>query len=347
MPKVSVIIPVFNCAAYVPDCLGSVTNQSEGDLEIIVVDDGSTDGTLYVVERIAATDARICVRAQPHSGFPGVARNVGLSRAAGQYISLLDGDDLYHPDKIKRTLEAFEKLERAEIVFHDYKPFQMRLDESGSFLENTHFTERAAAWLTEAGNKTYVCRRDFYNFTSLEFVPCHTSSTIFRRDLLPSTGPWFREDLRNGEDGDFWLRLIPDRKIAFINEVLSYYRVRTRSLSSDPISHLVGAIQLQTENFVRGRNAFSADEVRRYKSKIAALCSDLGYRHFCNSDTHNARSAYWRSMKTAFRAKTLAAYLKTFAPAGMVRSYRTWAQHHSRTHEPDDLRLVQRDPGPY
>jgi glycosyltransferase involved in cell wall biosynthesis len=323
-PKASVIIPAFNCEAYIADCLNSVTAQTEPDIEIIVVDDGSTDGTLDVAKQTASTDPRVSVYTQPHSGFPGVARNVGLARATARYVSFLDGDDLYHPEKIKRSLEAFTRLDGIEIVFHDYKRFTTRLADSQTFLESTHFTQRAAPWLNYTGEKAYLCRREFYNFTSLEFVPCHVSSTMLRRDLLPPASRWFREDLRNGEDGDFWLRVIPNRRIAFINEALSYYRVRPQSLSSDPIRHLLGAIQLQNENLARGREAFTPSEVRRYKAKIAALYLDLGYQYFCRFDADDARGAYRQSMKTAFRTKTLAAYVKTFAPAFLVRMYRRW-----------------------
>jgi glycosyltransferase involved in cell wall biosynthesis len=320
--KVSVIIPCFNCEPYIGECLRSVTAQSERDLEIIVVDDGSTDGSLDVVKQLANSDPRISIYSEPHSGYPGVSRNAGLSHATGRYIALLDGDDLFHPEKIKRSLAAFDQSDDLEIVFHDYQPFPERLEESGTFLQNTHFIQRAAAWLRYAGDKTYLCQKDFYVFASIEFAPCHISSTTFRRDLLAPAGPWFRQDLRNAEDGDFWLRLIRNRKIAFINEALSYYRVRAESLSSDPVKHLTGAIQLHSENFERGRAAFSPGEARRYQSKIAALLCDLGYQYFRRSETRAARSAYRRSMRTKFRAKTLAAYLKTFAPAPVVRIYR-------------------------
>jgi glycosyltransferase involved in cell wall biosynthesis len=339
MCKISVIIPVFNCEPYVADCLRSVTDQTERDLEIIVVDDGSTDGSLNAVRQIAASDPRISVCAQPHSGYPGVSRNVGLSHATARYVTLLDGDDLYHPDKVRRSLALFEHLDDVEIVFHDYKPFQRRLDEPGTALHNTSFTQRATPWLSFAGDKTYVCRKDFYKFASLEFVPCHISSTTFRRDLLSPSGPWFRENLRNGDDGDFWLRLLRNRKVAFLNEVLSYYRVRSPSISSDVIKHLVGAVELHTDNLTRGMDVFSAEEAQRYRSKIAALLCDLGYQYFLKYDNQDARSAYKRSMKMVFRAETLEAYLKTFAPKPVVGAYRKEFLHIETDDGRDDHRL--------
>jgi glycosyltransferase involved in cell wall biosynthesis len=341
MPKVSVIIPVFNCEPYIGECLRSVIAQTERDIEIIVVDDGSTDNSLKVVTEVTAADERVSIYAQPHSGFPGVSRNVGLSHATAPYVTLLDGDDLYHPDKIRRSLALFEHLNDVEIVFHDYKPFQRQLDEPGTALQNTRFIERAAPWLSHAGDKTYLCQGDFYKFASLEFVPCHISSTTFRRDLLSPSGPWFRENLRNGDDGDFWLRLLKGRKIAFLNEVLSYYRVRSPSISSDIIKHLVGAVELQADNLRRGMDVFSTEEAQRYRSKIAALHCDLGHQYFLNFDDRDARRAYRQSMSILFRSKTLKAYLKTFTPKPIVRAYRKRFQTRSSANEPGDHRLAQ------
>src|ERR1700676_4118751 len=111
MPKVSIIVPVFNCAPYIEDCLASLTAQTETDIEIIVVNDGSRDGTLEIVTRLAAKDGRISVLSFPsNSGYPGFARNQGIAHASGLNIAFLDGADLYHPRKIESVLSAFERL---------------------------------------------------------------------------------------------------------------------------------------------------------------------------------------------------------------------------------------------
>lgn len=337
-PKVSVVVPVYNCEPYLEECLRSVAAQSEQDIEIIVADDGSSDGSLDLAKRFASRDPRVSVCSRPNSGYPGVTRNFGLCRATGRYVALLDGDDLYHSEKIERSLEVFENFEDVDVVFHDYTPFHSQPDQPGSFLRSTHFHNRAAAWLDYTGGRTYLCRRDFYRFASVEFVPCHVSSTMFRRSALAPSGPWFREDLRNGDDGDFWLRLLKDRRAAFIDELLSFYRIRARSISSDLIKHLKGSVQLHTENLTRGADVFSPDEARRYKSKIAALYCDLGYQYFCQSQARAARAAYKRSMSFTFRPKSLAAYLKTFAPERAVRAYRR-VQQASRSARPEEPSL--------
>jgi glycosyltransferase involved in cell wall biosynthesis len=340
MPKVSVIIPVFNCEAYVEECLRSVMGQSESDLEMIVVDDGSSDDGVTIAKRLAREDKRICIYFRPHSGRPGVSRNVGLSHATGRYIAFLDGDDLYHPDKLKISLSAFDTSEDIDIIFHDFRPFRKQPDGGPSFLQNTLFTTRAADHLQSVGNNTYIARNDLYVFASLEFVPLHISSTVFRRELLEPQSAWFREDMRNGDDGDFWLRLVRNRKIVFVDRILSYYRQRAASISSDLVEHLSGSIQLHSENLERGLNVFSPKEASLYRLKIATLLLDLGYQYFCAFRGRQARSAYRRSMGLDFRAATLVAYLKTFAPESIVRIYRRAA-----TIIPDPWRWVRRPAG--
>lgn len=97
--KVSVIIPVYNTAEYLPQCLDSVTAQSHSDLEIIAVDDGSTDSSAEILQRHAATDGRLRVISQPNRGV-SAARNAALDAATGEYVVFVDSDDCIDCDHI-------------------------------------------------------------------------------------------------------------------------------------------------------------------------------------------------------------------------------------------------------
>lgn len=106
-PLVSVIIPLYNSTAFLPKCLDSVLGQSWTKLEVILVDDGSTDGTLALCEQYQRQDPRITVLHQENQGS-SAARNAGLDRAAGQYVTYMDGDDWADREHIADLVRGLE-----------------------------------------------------------------------------------------------------------------------------------------------------------------------------------------------------------------------------------------------
>ncbi len=105
-PKISIIVPIYNTAKYLPKCLDSITNQTYQNLEIILVDDGSTDNSSTVANKYAKKDPRIKIIHQKNSG-PSAARNHGLKIATGKYISFIDSDDQIKPNFIDSLLKSF------------------------------------------------------------------------------------------------------------------------------------------------------------------------------------------------------------------------------------------------
>lgn len=129
--KVSVIVPVYNTEAYVRDAINSIRFQTMRELEIIIVNDGSTDRSLTVVEELAEHDERIRIYSQENQG-PSVSRNLGLQHARGKYIYFMDSDDLLEADALEL---CYVKCETSDLdfvffdaaVFHDEKQFDGRL----------------------------------------------------------------------------------------------------------------------------------------------------------------------------------------------------------------------------
>src|SRR4051794_26256093 len=105
MARISVIVPAFNVEPYLQECLASIAAQTVRDLEVLVVDDGSTDGTRAIADAFAASDPRFHVIAQPNRGL-GAARNAGVDAARGTYLAFVDGDDVLPP-------RAYEHLQAA------------------------------------------------------------------------------------------------------------------------------------------------------------------------------------------------------------------------------------------
>ncbi len=103
LPVVTVIIPAYNAEKYLDECIGSVAGQSHGALQIVVVDDGSTDGSAEICRRWERADSRVSVARQPNAGL-SAARNRGLDIAEGEYVAFVDADDVLHPMFVERML---------------------------------------------------------------------------------------------------------------------------------------------------------------------------------------------------------------------------------------------------
>ena len=107
MPFVSVVIPTHNRASFLEEAASSVLEQTFDDLELIIVDDASTDGTANILDRLADQDRRVrIIRRETSSGGPAVPRNEGIGMATGEMISFLDDDDRWHPERVALTLEG-------------------------------------------------------------------------------------------------------------------------------------------------------------------------------------------------------------------------------------------------
>lgn len=131
-PKVSVIIPIYNTDAYLHEALDSICTQTLQELEIILINDGSTDNSRYIIEEYAQRDERIKHRTQPNQG-QGVARNNGLQLATGEYIYFMDSDDILDTDSLK---QCYEKCKREELDFvtFDAETIHESPHSSGSFI---------------------------------------------------------------------------------------------------------------------------------------------------------------------------------------------------------------------
>lgn len=116
--KISIIVPVYNVETYLPQCLNSLVEQTYKNLEIICVNDGSTDGSLAILRDYAERDGRIKIVSQENAGLSG-ARNTGISYVTGQYLMFVDSDDWLDPDTCSTALQKAEEL-RADVVFWNY-----------------------------------------------------------------------------------------------------------------------------------------------------------------------------------------------------------------------------------
>ena len=194
-PDVSVIIPTYNRRAMVCEAIDSVLAQSFRAFELIVIDDGSTDGT---VEELARLDETIRIERIEHRG-PAAARNRGVEMARAPLIAFLDSDDLWAPTKLERQL-AFMRDESRLRDFAD----QRNLDSHGRRV-NPGLRHR------KRGGDIFI--------DSLRTCLISMSATMMRTDLFRSLGG-FDESMDAAEDYDLWLRILIDREAGLLDEPL-------------------------------------------------------------------------------------------------------------------------------
>lgn len=206
MTGVTVIIPTYNRAATLPAAIESVMAQELADVEIIVADDGSTDGTQALLAQRYGEKIRAIPL--PHSGLPAVARNAALREAMGEYVAFLDSDDRWLPGKLHRQLKVMAKNPLAGLVCCN--ALVERPGEPGA--ARRFFADRPAA----GGKLLKELIQD--NFVI-------TSTVLVRRSALERAG-LFGEDekLRAMEDYDLWLRIAAVSEVAYIPEPCAVYR---------------------------------------------------------------------------------------------------------------------------
>lgn len=200
--KVSVIIPTYNRVKLLDYCLRSVLYQTHRDLEAIVIDDGSSDGTSDFLHRAADKDARLKIFSQDHRGAQA-ARNLGYEKSTGEFVSFLDDDDLWHPQKTEKQLDTFKQTTDGVVC-------QTVWFRSWPGDHNFLFNE--------------IDERDFLaRFLMLDVV-WQTAAPLWRKSFLDKVGPW-DERLTSGQDLDFHTRcLCFQPKLEILPDVLNFFR---------------------------------------------------------------------------------------------------------------------------
>lgn len=308
---ISVIIAAYNCDPFLEQAIRSIQKQALSDLEVIIVNDGSTDNTRQLAEQLATEDKRIIVINQSNSGGPAQPRNIGIARSKGEFICFLDPDDYWYPEKLAKQIAIFDLYTDVDMVFSDMH----RVDKNGhnlgpTYLQNVRYMDTAADHLDKVSPSLYISRASFYAYSSAGVVGPVTSSIVLRRRAIAKFEELFPLDLAVGEDIDLWFRILMHGKAAFINEPLHAYRQHAASLMHNPSRVTAGMIASHTKNFHRAKNILSPRQNIYCRKRIAAHLFDLGYGLRLKHDYSNARSAFWRSFIWYPNYRTAIALLK-------------------------------------
>lgn len=262
MPKVSIVMPVYNVDKYLPDTLSSLSAQTFTDFEVLCVDSGSTDNSLSVLNEHALKDERIKIIEQCNRGV-SAARNAALDQASGEYIAFLDSDDMMHPQMLEIMLKALIETD-SDIVYCDINRFKdgenVFFDEIKNPIVNVlseHF--KSFVWNKTNGPKASLCNKLF-------------RAELFKGIRLP-------EEITVAEDLVVMHSLLfSAKKVVHVYAGLMYYRQRAgslihRELKEEDINNGVNAVRLILKYFKDKNLPRSVRKKLNYRL-MKMLCKD-------------------------------------------------------------------------
>jgi len=221
LPKVSIIIPVYNQERYIKQCVESALSQDYENLEVIVVDDGSTDATPEILKSF---EQKIRYIRQENRGT-AAARNVGLRLAQGSLVAWLDSDDVYLPGKIRAQVEKLQEEPDLALVYTDW----ILIDAEGRDLKVVHCPSYPPKSVLDV----------------LTFPYIFPSSVLLKKECFEKVG-YYDETLRYGEDLDMWVRLLKHGyRFGHVPELLVKYRWHPGSMSYNYRSMQAGKDQVR------------------------------------------------------------------------------------------------------
>lgn len=281
---ISIIIPAFNCA----DCLGgaieSALAQDYPDIEVVVVDDGSTDSTPDFLFRYEGHARVRCFR-QRNMG-PGAARNTGLCHSRGRYACFLDADDLLEAGSLTCRQQALAAHNGTALVFSDYL-LAGAGGETHRQLHGSGFLEHFRTSIASCSERAVIFDSSFIElFHSFSPHPIWTGTVMIRRDLVDSVG-LFRTDISVGEDIDYWLRIADRHRIAYVDRCTALYNTHRSTLTKDTVRYCRDRIEC-----LKSAPAGSSAGRVAVNSSISETYFQLGYHYFNHGERFTSLACY-------------------------------------------------------
>lgn len=209
--KISVIVPCYNCEKTIEKCLDSLFSQTYNELEVIAVDDGSSDNTLNKLKKIAQKDSRLKIYHQENSG-PSSARNLGLSKATGEFVGFIDSDDFIRKDAYEKMIQCACE-QQADLIICDYICV---------YPDNKQTVMRHVLPRELVGHKEIIDKLIFQFYGGDATGLASLCNKLYKRSFIGNMR--FDEELYRGEDWWFNLKLYEKaNKISAIHESLYYY----------------------------------------------------------------------------------------------------------------------------
>jgi len=302
-PTVSIIIPTYNCEPYIAETLGSVLGQTFTDLELIVVDDGSTDRTREIVTSYGAP---VRLLSQSNSGVCA-ARNYGIREAAGSYICLMDHDDYWFPEKLALQLEQMFSHPEVGLVYSTF--IWWHPDGEGLFPGPESFDiEKMPGGIDE----------EFSGWIyHLLLLDCWilTSAALIRAEVFDKCGA-YDESLPYSEDWDLWLRISREYPVIKLNKGLTLYRQHPEQ--GNRLTREIDYRTVLLRDAAARWGLCSRDgrciSRQQFMQNIARYQMEFGLKHLASNNLRYAMRSLWKAwLNHPANLKTLA-----YVPAGLL-----------------------------
>ena len=247
--RVSVVMAAYNAEDYIEKAILSVLSQTFEGIEVVIVNDGSSDGTLKKIEELCRCDSRVRIISQKNSGQT-TAKNQGIINSLGEFVAFCDADDYYAVDKLEKQLSIFDADASIGVVYSDTQS----IDESGVLLE-------------ESGDKSFFEGDVLNDLLFDNFIPF--GSAMVRRQCLEEHGA-FNEEYRMGIDWDLWLRISTRWKFSYIDEKLYFYRQWAGQMSRNYDGRYTGARLILKNFYAKHKGLVGFHQYRRAQADIYA-----------------------------------------------------------------------------
>ena len=270
-PLVSVIVPVYKAEAYLTECVESILAQSLNDFELLLIDDGSPDGSGAICDAYALRDARVRAIHKENGGVSS-ARNQGIELARGRYIVFVDSDDHISPDYLQDLVRAAGAHPDSKmLVIADYQPFSEK-----GFEERT-FPKQFTARLLPGGTSSDQFRDLVFGF--IIFPPY---CKLYRRDVIRSLGLRFDTEIRTAEDFDFNRRYLEGvDRVCYIPSVQYHYRVGYKKYIPSNYG-VLGNSEIKSAHIMANGIVSLAQKLGLMEQMEEEICLWIAKKHYFN-----------------------------------------------------------------
>ena len=304
----SVILPVYNGNKFLHDAINSILNQSHTNLELLIVDDGSTDNSKDIIEEFAEKDNRIRFFMQKNGGV-AAARNVALRAASGEYIGFIDQDDIWHLDKLEIQIAYLEKSPDAVFVHGNIDYIDDQL---------VPVDKNLYPWDTDASGRCFA-RLFRQNAIAIQTV-------CLKRKCLETVG-LLREDVPGVDDYEYWLRVSRFFSIEYIDNTFALYRFHGENESHKWHSQDIKRSMVLEGILAQFPDIYSELGTSNVNKQMAELYREIADEFIRQNNYASARPYLIKALKTSlFRPDTLFKLIISEIPSG-IRSSIRWYLH--------------------